>query len=139
MRRLILALVFLILLALILSACPSPSPDTEKPDLVPVMAPGNSTFCEIEGGNLKVYVKNQGDTEATGSEVEVEFYLQGGVQQTERAATGPISAGGTDSVLIPIPAGCYIPDCNFQITVDIVNVIEESNENNNVAQGACIG
>jgi subtilase family serine protease len=126
-------LVSLSLLAVVLTAC------STGPDLVPVKAPGNATFCEIEGGNLKVYVKNQGDAEATGSEVEVEFYLSNGVQQKERAATGLISAGATDSVLVPIPDGCYNPDCNFTITVDIVNVVKESNENNNVVDGACIG
>jgi subtilase family serine protease len=126
-------LVSLSILAVVLTACAT------GPDLVPVKAPGNATFCEIDGGNLKVYVKNQGDADADGSEVEVIFYLSNGVQKTERAATGFISAGATDSVLVPMPDNCYNPDCNFKITVDIVNVVKESNETNNIVEGACIG
>lgn len=138
MRRQILLVVVIGLLAVALSACPAPEPEG-MPDLVPVKAPGNPTFCEIEGGNLKVFVKNQGTADASGSEVEVVFHMGDGVQQPVRGATGPISQGATDTVLIPIPAGCYNPDCDFTITVDIVNEINESNEGNNVAQGSCIG
>lgn len=109
------------------------------PDLVPVKAPGNPTFCERSGGDLVVYVKNQGGAEAAGSEVEVKFSVAPGAFQHVRGATGPISSGATDTVYIPIPSGCFDSDCHFTITVDIVNVVQESNEANNSANGTCIG
>ncbi|MHC4623976.1 MAG: CARDB domain-containing protein [Planctomycetota bacterium] len=109
------------------------------PDLVPVKAPGNPTFCEVSGSDLVVYVKNQGNADAAGSEIEVRFSTDPGVFVKVRGATGPISPGDTDTDYIPIPAGCNGSDCHFTITVDIVNTVRESNESNNSVKGACIG
>jgi hypothetical protein len=38
-----------------------------------------------------------------------------------------------------IPAGCFTPDCGFQIVVDSASEVAESNESNNVADGLCLG
>ncbi len=111
-----------------------------KPDLVPANPTGMALFCNIDDqGNLKVYVENQGTAQATGSEVEVNFSMGSGTFTTVRGATGPIAPGATDDVIINIPLGCFNPDCDFTITVDVVNTVQESNEGNNTADGRCIG
>lgn len=142
MRQQILKLAFFVLVtAVALSGC---EPGPAGPDLVPVKAPGNPTFCESdETGNLRIYVKNQGDAEAPSSEVEVEFFLAPGQSQKVRAqgATGPLKAGETSTAVISveIPASCFNPDCSFKITVDILSEVKETNEQNNSVQGTCIG
>ena len=142
MHRQILRLALLVLVvAVTLSACPGPA----GPDLVPAKAPGNPTFCETDGaGNLLLYVRNQGDAEASSSEVEVKFLnVRPGYSPVVRATggTGPLKAGETSASVISagIPEGCFNPDCDFVITVDIVNEVKETNEQNNSVQGACIG
>jgi hypothetical protein len=39
----------------------------------------------------------------------------------------------------PLPPGCFDPDCEFRIIVDVTNVVVESNEGNNFASGVCLG
>ncbi|MFC1762326.1 SdrD B-like domain-containing protein [Planctomycetota bacterium] len=112
----------------------------DLPDLIPVKGSNRSTLCDLDGqGNLIVHVKNQGQGQANGAEVEVRFQVAPGFFQTVRGAHGPIAPGKTDTVSIPIPSGCYNPDCNFTITVDIINQIKESVESNNRVTGLCIG
>jgi len=48
-------------------------------------------------------------------------------------------AGSFVDVQFEIPAGCFEPDCDFQITVDANGEIEEFDEANNSAAGKCIG
>ena len=108
------------------------------PDLVPVPNPEPGIgFCELNDQNrLVVTVKNQGDADAAASTTMVEFFPGGSLS----LLTPPIPAGG--SVNLPpldIPAACYNPDCNFRITVDANNEIIESDKDNNVASGICIG
>ncbi len=111
-----------------------------KPDLVPANPTGMALFCNIDDqGNLKVYVENQGTAQAAGSELEVRFDMGSGTFTAARGATGPIAPGSTDDVMIGIPTGCFNPDCDFTITVDVVNTVQESNEGNNNADGRCIG
>ena len=48
---------------------------------------------------------------------------------------------------VPIPAGCFHPDCGFTIRVDADDVVEEpgqnasdtSHEGNNIEVGRCFG
>jgi len=47
--------------------------------------------------------------------------------------------GDTTTVLFSIPSGCFNPDCGFEITVDVLNDVDESNELNNSQTGNCIG
>jgi subtilase family serine protease len=38
-----------------------------------------------------------------------------------------------------IPPGCFDPNCEFRITVDLNNEVNESDEGNNIAKGTCLG
>ncbi len=136
---------FLILVTIaVLSGCVNGGSPPTGPDLVPVKAPGNPTFCQRDQtGSLQIYVKNQGNVEAASSEVEVEFSMAPGQKQKVRAqgATGPLKAGETttSSINVDIPKGCFNPDCGFTIMVDILDNVKETNENNNLVEGVCIG
>lgn len=108
------------------------------PDLVPVPDPEPGIgFCRLDNqGRLVVTVKNQGNAEAPASTTMVEFFPGGSFP----LPTPPIPAGG--SVNLPpldMPAACYNPDCNFRITVDANNEIDESDKSNNSASGICLG
>jgi hypothetical protein len=63
------------------------------------------------------------------------------------AVTTPLVAGDSVEVRVPIPTGCFSPDCNFTIQLDNNGEVEElkhdafdtSHEDNNIASGMCIG
>ncbi len=130
---------FLVILALTVMALAGCIPPTLLPDLVPANPPGMIGYCNVDdSNNLIVYVKNQGEADAPVSLVKVQFYLASGVQEFS-ASIGPISAGDTQSVSFAIPTGCFNPDCNFIITVDSGDDVNESNELNNTVNGTCIG
>ena len=108
-----------------------------RPDLLPVKSPGQpdniTGFCKVVDNATKVVisVKNQGNADAPASTTTVEF-LPGG---SFPLPTPAIPSGGTVNLPpLAIPAGCFNPDCNFKITVDSGNQINESNEENNTAR-----
>jgi hypothetical protein len=103
-------------------------------DLVPVPDPGGS-FCRRRDGNLVVTVKNQGSGAAGPSTTTVDFFNHGQVSQP----TPPLAAGASVDLLFAIPGGCFDPDCEFRITVDAQNAVNEVDEGNNTANGTCIG
>lgn len=107
-----------------------------KPDLLPVN-PGNwVNFCDVDdSGNLRVHIKNQGTAAADPSTLEVDFGQYGQILEPVPS----LLAGETATILVPIPYGCFDPDCGFEITVDSAGVIDESNELNNSQTGSCIG
>ena len=123
--------IFGTMILLILSGC--------KPDLLPIGRPdlsGPISFCKTDDNHrLMVTVKNQGNADAAASTTTVEFNPGGSVS----IATPAIPAGGTVDLSFTIPSGCFNPDCDFTITVDSKNDINESNEGNNSAKGICIG
>lgn len=113
-------------------------------DLVPAIPPnGDTLFCQrgSGGATLLVYVKNKGLKDAFGSEVEVTFYVGGsGVKVRAQGDTGHLDPGETSVGLpVKIPTGCFNPDCDFDIMVDIDDDVREFNEDNNKATGRCIG
>lgn len=84
-------------------------------------------------------MKNQGEADAPTSLVKVQFYLASGLQEFSSAVEA-IPAGETKSVSFAISSGCFNPDCNFIITVDSGEGINESSElNNTVDNGTCFG
>lgn len=99
-----------------------------KPDLVPV--PGCKRDSE---GRLVIRVKNQGTIQAAASTTRVGFF-PGGAYNVPFPS---IPAGNTVKVPLLIPAPCWNPDCDYQITVDITNQVNEANEANNIGSGAC--
>jgi hypothetical protein len=109
-----------------------------KADLVPVPDPQPGVgFCKRDNqGRLVVTVKNQGTVDAPASTTTVDFVPGGSFP----LSTPAIPAGGSvDLTPLSIPAACFNPDCDFRITVDSNNQINESNEGNNNASGTCIG
>ena len=125
---------FLILSAMfVLTGC---IPDVLKPDLVPVNPPGMAGFCNINtSGDLVVYIQNQGNSPAGDSHARVTFGQLGESIKPVQS----IGIGETISVTFEIPAGCFNPDCGFEITADVTDEVNESNELNNSQTGNCLG
>ena len=136
MRRVLIGVLFGVLLLLLLGGC---NPTT-KPDLVVEPLPdlsGPISFCRVNAaGELVVLVKNQGDGDAAASTVSVEFTPGGAVTASVPAITAGNSA---ESDPLVAPAECYNPDCEFAITLDSTGALDESNEDNNTADGSCLG
>lgn len=109
------------------------------PDLVPFSPLGTSptAFCRIEGGGklLRVTVKNQGDANAGASKTTVIF---GNINTPVTLDTPAISAGGSVDLLFNLVVSCS-RNCSFTINVDSSNQVNESNKQNNSANGACNG
>lgn len=99
-----------------------------KPDLVPVP----TCKRDIEG-RLVITVKNQGTVQAAASTTRVGFFPGGAFNVNFPA----IPSGSTAKVPLQMPAPCWNPDCDYQITVDINNQVNESNEANNSGSGSC--
>jgi len=127
----------------VVSGCVSPRPFHEGPDLTPLNPPGFSgldSLCHLSGDRespkLGVSVQNIGEGESPPSMTTIEFFPGGSVQlQT------PGIPGGESIDLMPvtIPLECFNPDCDFRITVDPRNDVNESGgEGNNVADGRCL-
>ena len=105
------------------------------PDLVPVPNE-QGLFCKTEDNeNLIVTVRNQGTTGAGQFVTEVDFGPFGKATQL----TSLLDVNSEVHLKFPIPRGCFNPDCDFRITVDVNNEVAESDEGNNFASGTCIG
>lgn len=110
-----------------------------KPDLIPQRRPGSEGkegYCNIKEGKFIVIVKNQGGKTLTPDvEVTVEFMPGGVFVKPMEGIPALLPAGGTVEIPFDIPVGGIEV---FKITVDSNNKLEESNENNNTADGRCI-
>lgn len=104
------------------------------PDLIPV-PDEHGFFCRREDQSLIVTVKNQGSAGAGPSATQVDFLHHGQVV----LLTPALTPGASVDLAFPIPPGCFDPDCEFKITVDVNNEVVESDEGNNFASGVCIG
>ena len=129
MRRKALMMVFIFSsLIIAISGC--------SPDLLPVNPSDLVGWCDTDNdGNLVVHVKNQGGVDAGTSSTAVDF----GALGTTTVATPAIVAGQTVDVTVPIPDGCFDPDCGFTIEVDFIDEIAEVIETNNSQAGSCLG
>ena len=135
-------------------------------DLVPVPITGAGVpistepagFCRFDAqGKLHVFVYNQGSAPTGPSVTQVFFRVPPGIPvqkscgagcaQVDVATPGLSPFTGTEGVAIDIPEGCFgsvfgpndINNCQFKISVDGTNLLNESNELNNNAFGACQG
>ena len=109
-----------------------------KPDLVPERRSGSSGpegFCRRDESGLTVRVRNQANPDVLQETTTVVVFS--GVTKT--AQTAPMPGGSQVDVTVEIPAGCFDPDCSFEITVDSNDAVEEANEANNTEAGICIG
>ena len=104
------------------------------PDLIPI-PDAKGSFCRRKDSTLTVTVKNQGDGPAGPSTTQVDFLAFGKVTQP----TPALAAGASVDLTFAIPPGCFDPNCEFLITVDLNNEVDESDETNNIAKGACLG
>lgn len=104
------------------------------PDLVPV-PDDNGNFCTRDENRLLVRVCNHGTGPAGTSTTAVDFGPHGSVT----VPTPPLGAGQCTVVRVPIPAGCFDPDCQFEITVNSSGNVQEANSSNNTARGVCLG
>jgi hypothetical protein len=119
-----------------------PALPPKKPDLVAQSQPGSTRFCTVVGNQPRVVVRvsNRGDAPAGHSTTRVDFPPLNHFD----IATPPVGNSADRSLdLLPIepPAGCFQPDCNFVITVDINNDVDEGSagEANNMVLGSCPG
>jgi hypothetical protein len=109
-----------------------------KADLVPTEPEGGVQFCKFVNNQLQavVRVKNQGGAFAPASITKVDFFAFGSVNiPTPRLSPGEFIDLGP----IKPPTGCFNPSCQFRITVDSGNSVDESDEGNNSTIGVCIG
>lgn len=128
----------------------------KPPDLVP--APWHhplespADFCR--DGSPFVQVCNRGAGPAGPSVTELYFRVPPGTPVQKSCGDGcaqvDVFTPASDFCVVlafPIPAGCFgsnfglddVNNCLFKINVDATNVLNESNEDNNRAFGACQG
>jgi hypothetical protein len=109
-------------------------------DLAPVVvAPNFCNLAPLPGLNLVITVGNQGNTDAAASITRIEF-ITGPSTTLFLLSTPPIAAGGAVNLPpVVIPPECFDGlSCDFTITVDSENQIDESpNEGNNFTRGRC--
>ena len=104
-----------------------------QPDLIPVEV--KPQYCNRDGLNLIVTIRNQGTAAAGPSTTRVVFNTGATLTQP----TMGLGIGAQTDLIFAIPAGCFNPDCQFRITADSAGVVTESNEVNNTVSGTCLG
>jgi len=118
--------IFLVALIIMTVAC-------NGPDLSPVES--KPAYCNIDNGNLVVFIANIGNEDCDTTYTDVSFGSYG----VTSVMTSPIPAGANTHIIVPLPVGCFDPDCGFEIKVDARDTVDEKNESNNSAIGNCIG
>jgi len=133
--------ILMLMLAIVLIGAVLISCET-APDLMPVKPYPQAAYpwCDRDEEGLYVHVKNVGTGDAGASTTRVEFRWGGGGNQTVDKSTPAIPKGNTTIVgPFAIPALCWDMDCDFTITVDINGQVTELFEDNNSADGVCLG
>jgi hypothetical protein len=111
----------------------------ELPDLVPVPVEESGGFCRRNNaGQLVVKVENQGNVDAPECVTEVRFK---GTEEPFILPTPAIPAGEARELEpLEIPQDCFVDNvCEFTITVDANNQVDELDKANNNVSGGCIG
>lgn len=132
-----------LVMAGVMSGCMSSRPFYEGPDLMPLKPldlSGPDGFCNLAGDRtslrLGLSVQNIGEGDSLPSITTIEFFPGGSVQ----LPTPPVPGGDAiDLMPVAIPPACFDPDCEFRITVNWRNEVNESGgEGNNEADGRCL-
>ena len=116
--------------------------ELKYPDLVPVNPNPNDADCITDGqGGLLVTVENQGNAKAPPSVTRVIFSPGGSfdLDTPELEGASVEDPGASVELTFPIPADCFDPDCEFEISVDATDQVVESDEGNNTVSGKCLG
>ena len=120
------------------AACSGGVGDERPADLAPVSAHaslGILAFCDTaDNAGLRVTVANTGQVAA-----EAALVVVFEPPEIRGAHLSSIDAGLSGTVTLPMPPGCFNPDCDFEIFVDPLDDVAESDEGNNHATGRCIG
>ncbi len=103
-------------------------------DLLPV-PDASGLICVRRDDSLVVTIRNRGLAASQPSVTEVDFFSFGVVA----LPTPALAPDEFVELLVRIPPNCYDSDCEFLITVDVMNDISEANEGNNVVIGICLG
>jgi len=116
--------------------CVAPNTDLQ---IAAVSGTGVTAYC-CEGNTAVCFiVHNVGTGVARASTATVTFDFPNAPLPVSMPVA-PIGPGGSSAVIsVPIPAGCFNVDCDFQIQVDTGGVVTESSETNNIATGRCSG
>jgi len=132
--------ILMLMLAIVLIGAVLISCET-APDLMPVKPYPQAAYpwCDRDEEGLYVHVKNVGTGDAGASTTRVVFTWSGG-NDTATVATPAIPKGNTTKVgPFAIPALCWDMNCDFHITVDVNDQVTELFEDNNTADGVCLG
>jgi hypothetical protein len=135
-----------------------PPQERDLPDLIPVApfpppptgAPGTlpQNFCmQPDVGPraeaIRILVRNQGAGPAGATDTRVEFFPAGSdvPVATLVQPTPALGANGETPLEFDIPDRCYVGEsgCNFTITVDAMEEVNETNEGNNTVESFCPG
>ena len=118
------------------------------PDLVPLTRSGSlpiplpgvdEGLCDFDDNEFFVRVKNQGTARAASSHVGV-FFRDTDPVVGRVVAVPALNPEEVAEVSVSLDPTCFATsDCNFQITVDSHNEVDESDERNNSAYGTCLG
>jgi hypothetical protein len=111
-----------------------PPPPAPKPNLQPVTIDGNSGFCYGPNGNLLLRVRNTGSATAGASTTGV--YFGAG---NYHIPTPSLGVNASFDFEVPIPAGCFHPDCGFTIIADENGNVSEKIESDNQVSAYCAG
>jgi len=109
------------------------------PDLVPVPVEESGGFCN-NAGQLVVKVENRGNVDALECVTEVRYR---GIEEPTSLQTPAIPAGGAHEFEpLEIPDPCFVQVgnegvCDFTITVDVDNRVDELDKANNTVSGGC--
>ncbi|MEZ5363787.1 MAG: CARDB domain-containing protein [Bryobacterales bacterium] len=108
-----------------------------QPDLVaePIESDAEPEgYCRKSGAGVTIRVKNASNAAFNQETTTMVIFSPGGPRNVQ---TSPMAPGEFRDVTVDLPAECFVPDCNFAITVDADEEVEESNEANNTVSGVC--
>ncbi|HET7231200.1 MAG TPA: CARDB domain-containing protein [Longimicrobium sp.] len=115
-----------ILPALLAAAAPAPAL-APAPDLVVL----GVTSPNLDGGIVRVQVRNQGTADAAGSYIAVQL---SGLEQGTTTIAMPAVAKQT-TITVNVPTGKLLSQVHYTIILDRSNRVAESNERNNTFTG----